>query len=193
MSQELVSMADWIDVIVPRKRNRGALAESAFDKQQRELKAKLVKQDQDRVDGYIKSFHENYDIKTHSFPKHNTPGLSRGYVPPPLVYTGPGNSLDLGPAYNEADEDAKHHDHQYHFAKTQDDVRESDQQLKAKGLDHVVEGISGKGSISNAITGGLQAAGIGIKNLFEVDSVKYPQNLPSEYATTANWYTRLST
>lgn len=109
------------------------------------------------------------------------PNLSRGYVPPPLKYTGPGNSLNIGPAYNEADADARHHDHQYHFSTNQEQIKEADSQLISKGLDHVAEGISGQGSVSNAIVGGLQAGGISIKKGVEkFIGQQYPKELPSK-------------
>lgn len=109
------------------------------------------------------------------------PNLNRGYVPPPLKYTGPGNSLNRGPAYNEADADARHHDHQYHVATNQEQIEEADSQLINKGLDHVAKGISGQGSVSNAIVGGLQAGGIGIKKGIEkIIGQQYPKGLPSK-------------
>lgn len=113
-----------------------------------------------------------------------------GFVPPPFKYLGPGNSLDRGTPYNDIDADAKEHDHAYDTAKTQDEVRASDIKLLSQSSDHIVEGISGSGSISNTVGAALAGIGIGGKYLTEkAIGVQYPKSLPqhttSPQSTTA--------
>lgn len=127
---------------------------------------------------YFDAFKDRYDKNTKSFPELPPPvkQLTRGYVPPPFNYLGPGNSLDIGPPYNEIDADAQKHDNQYNVAKTSEEVHQSDLEFLSHAGDHIIEGISGKGSISNtlgAIAGGI---GIGAKHLTEkaAGKVIYP-------------------
>jgi hypothetical protein len=104
-------------------------------------------------------------------PHSVTEGIEQaGFVPLPYKYLGPGNSLNRGPAYNQIDSDAKAHDIEYYqiekgeFSET---IEASDKRFLQKAGDHIIEGISGKGSISDtigAIAGGL---GIGSKYLIE--------------------------
>ena len=110
----------------------------------------------------------------------DNPPDNRGFVPPPFKYLGPGNSLNRGTPYNDIDADAQEHDHAYDTAKTQEDIRESDIHLLRKASDHIVEGISGRGSISNTIGGALAGIGIGGKYLIEkAVGVQYPKGLPA--------------
>lgn len=106
-----------------------------------------------------------------------------GLVPPPFKYLGPGNSLNRGPAYNQIDADAKKHDTDYNFATNQKDIHKADRDFISKAGDHIIEGISGKGSISDtigAIAGGI---GIGVKHLTESKTgVIYPSNLSGKMA-----------
>lgn len=102
-----------------------------------------------------------------------------GAVPPPFKYLGPGNSLNRGEPYNQIDADAQEHDHAYNSAKTQEQIEKSDIKLLSQASDHIVEGISGRGSISDTIGGALAGIGIGGKYLSEkAIGVQYPRNLP---------------
>lgn len=187
-------MADWFNVFVPDRHKSFKPApvpghdwswdngvwhqiphkETPEERQDREKKY------WDYLDNHIDPVTGGYSDKAKV--SVQPPNLSRGYVPPPYKYTGPGNSLDLGPAYNEADDDARHHDYQYHVATEQEQVEEADNQLISKGLDHVAEFLSGQGSVGNAITGALQSGGIGIKKAIEsVAGQQYPSGLPSKY------------
>nr|QVW56792.1 MAG: structural protein VP1 [Phylloscopus inornatus ambidensovirus] len=99
-----------------------------------------------------------------------------GFVPPPFKYLGPGNSLDSGIPYNDIDADAKIHDTQYSVAETKEDVYKSDSEFLTRSGDHIIEGISGKGSISDTIGAALGGIGIGAKHLLEkaTGSIQYP-------------------
>nr|QTZ83207.1 MAG: structural protein [Periparus ater ambidensovirus] len=91
----------------------------------------------------------------------------RGFVPPPFKYLGPGNSLQRGPAYNQIDADAQKHDEDYNKATNTQHIETADKEFIGRAGDHIIEGISGKGSISDtvgAIAGGI---GIGAKHLVE--------------------------
>lgn len=109
---------------------------------------------------------------------------ARGLVPPPFKYLGPGNSLDRGTPYNEIDADAKKHDIAYNNAKTHKDIAASDIQLLGEASDHIIEGISGRGSVSNTIGGALAGIGIGGKYLTEkaVGPI-YPSTFSGNYGT----------
>ena len=99
-----------------------------------------------------------------------------GFVPPPFKYLGPGNSLNRGPAYNYIDDDARIHDQEYSQAYSEQDIHNSDKNFINKAIDHVVEGISGKGSISDTVGSVLGAVGIGSKHFVEksIGKVIYP-------------------
>ena len=102
-----------------------------------------------------------------------------GFVPSPFKYLGPGNSLNRGIPYNDIDADAEEHDHAYNTAKIQDDIHNSDIKLLGKASDHFIEGISGRGSISDTIGGALAGIGIGAKYHTEKRiGVQYPKHLP---------------
>lgn len=91
----------------------------------------------------------------------------RGFVPPPFKYLGPGNSLNQGPAYNYIDDDAKIHDTEYSVAETAEQVQESDKNFISRAIDHIAEGLTGKGTIGDTVGGALGAVGIGSKHLLE--------------------------
>ena len=125
---------------------------------------------------YFDAFEKKYDKKTHSFPAEVKPQLTRGYVPPPFNYLGPGNSLNAGVPYNFVDADAEKHDHQYNTAKTSQDVQSSDLEFISHAGDHIVEGISGQGSISDTLGAIAGIVGIGGKHLTEktIGKTLYP-------------------
>ena len=111
----------------------------------------------------------------------DNPSVDKGFVPIPFQYLGPGNSLNKGEPYNNIDADAKKHDIAYSIAKTQEDVRKADIHLLREASDHIVQGISGSGSISDTIGSVLAAGGIGSKYLIEkAVGVQYPRNLPTK-------------
>lgn len=91
----------------------------------------------------------------------------RGLVPPPFKYLGPGNSLNQGTAYNQIDEDAQIHDTEYSVAKTEAEVQASDRKFISGAVDHIAEGLTGKGTIGDSLGGALGAVGIGSKHLLE--------------------------
>jgi hypothetical protein len=91
----------------------------------------------------------------------------RGLVPPPFKYLGPGNSLNQGTAYNQIDEDAQIHDTEYSVAKTEAEVQASDRKFISGAVDHIAEGLTGKGTIGDSLGGALGAVGIGGKHLLE--------------------------
>lgn len=99
-----------------------------------------------------------------------------GFVPPPFKYLGPGNSLNRGQPYNYIDDDARTHDIEYNQAKTIEDVYKSDQKFISAAGDHFIEGLSGKGSISDTIGAAIGGIGIGAKHLFEksTGTIVYP-------------------
>nr|QVW56780.1 MAG: VP1 [Turdus naumanni parvoviridae sp.] len=91
----------------------------------------------------------------------------QGFALPGTKYTGPGNSLNRGPGVNQADEDAKKHDKEYHTAKSHKDIQKSDISLLQRAGDHFIEGISGKGTLGDTILSAAQGIGIGGKYLAE--------------------------
>lgn len=99
-----------------------------------------------------------------------------GFVPPPFKYLGPGNSLNRGPAYNYIDDDARSHDIEYSKAYSQQDIYNSDKRFITKAFDHIAEGISGKGKLSDTIGSIAGAVGIGSKHLIEkaTGNIIYP-------------------
>lgn len=109
---------------------------------------------------------------------------ARGYTLPLHKYTGPGNPLENGEPFNQADADSKKHDSDYNLAETQEDIQKADSKYITRAGDHVIEGIFGGGSISDTITGAVGGIGIGLKKAAEsVVGVQYPKNLPT--STTA--------
>lgn len=103
---------------------------------------------------------------------------AQGYVVPPFKYLGPGNSLDRGKPYNNIDEDARQHDNEYYSAKSDKDIYNSDTSFISKASDHLIEGISGKGSISDTIGAAIGGIGIGVKHVIEKNTgVLYPSKL----------------
>lgn len=105
----------------------------------------------------------------------------RGYVLPGFRYLGPGNSLNRGEPTNQIDADAQKHDNQYNQASTSQHIKTADTEFTHKAIDHVIEGISGKGSISNTIGGIVGSIGIGAKNLLESKTgILYP-NISGKY------------
>lgn len=110
-----------------------------------------------------------------------------GFVPLPYKYLGPGNSLTRGEPYNQIDAHAKEHDIAYDSAKTQEDIRRADIKLLGEASNHIVEGISGRGSISDTVGSALAGLGIGAKYLLEKQTgVLYPKNLPNETTTQSS-------
>lgn len=109
-----------------------------------------------------------------------------GLVPPPFKYLGPGNSLNRGPAYNQIDADAEIHDLEYQKGEFQEEIAESDRRFLQKAGDHIIEGISGKGSVSDTIGSIAGGIGIGIKHIAEKVSGKtyYPSNLTGKHASS---------
>lgn len=128
---------------------------------------------QQSVRDYINAFKKNH-------PEYNqadgTFQPSRGLVPPPFKYLGPGNSLDQGSPYNHIDADARKHDYAYHTSNSDSDVVEADHKFIQEAGDHIIEGINLQGSIGDtlgAVAGGL---GIGAKSVIEQKTgVLYPQ------------------
>ena len=100
----------------------------------------------------------------------------QGLVPPPFKYLGPGNSINRGSPYNQIDSDAKKHDIQYSQATTKEEVQKSDKEFISKSRDHIAEGLSGKGSISDIIGATIGGIGIGFKYNAEklTDKTFYP-------------------
>lgn len=120
---------------------------------------------------YLESNFQKIDLSTFNKPK-------TGLVPPPFKYLGPGNTLNVGPAYNSIDEDAKVHDIQYSQATREEHIFDSDKEFLKKAGDHFIEGISGKGTISDTIGSVVGLTGIGVKNSIEKHTgVIYPSNL----------------
>lgn len=91
----------------------------------------------------------------------------QGLVPPPFKYLGPGNSLNRGEPYNEVDADAKEHDEAYNRYEVSSDIENADRDFIHKTADHFIEGIEGKGSLSNTVGAFLGGTGIGAKHLTE--------------------------
>lgn len=87
----------------------------------------------------------------------------QGLALPGTKYTGPGNSLNRGPGINESDDDAHIHDTEYHTARSHQDIQKADINLLSRAGDHIIEGISGEGTLGNTILSAVQAAGIGTK------------------------------
>lgn len=92
---------------------------------------------------------------------------NQGLALPGTKYTGPGNSLNRGPGVNQADDDAQIHDTEYDTATSHKDIQKADINLLQRASDHIVEGISGKGSIGDTILSSIQGIGIGGKYLAE--------------------------
>lgn len=90
-----------------------------------------------------------------------------GLVPPPFKYLGPGNSLNKGEPYNEIDADALEHDIAYNTAENKENIFHADKKFLSQVGDHLAEGISGHGSISNSIGAALGGVGIGLKHSVE--------------------------
>lgn len=164
-------------------------------------RAQEIDNEQKRTEDYVTTFHNTHknlpeirilnskkqstlikegdDPKFYAHPEEISD--FNGLVPKPFKYLGPGNSLDRGIPYNDIDEDAKEHDIAYDSAKTQEEIQRSDIHLLRKASDHIIEGISGRGSISDTIGGTLAGLGIGAKKLVEDKvGVKYPPNLPPQ-------------
>lgn len=109
---------------------------------------------------------------------------TNGLVLPPFKYLGPGNSLNRGQPFNQIDADAQVHDIQYSQAKNSKDVQDSDKEFLRKSGDHIAEGLSGKGSISDTL--GAIAGGLGIGTKYSVEKAigkpLYP-SISGKYAT----------
>lgn len=115
----------------------------------------------------------------------DNPTEHRGFVPVPYKYLGPGNSLNRGEPYNNIDAHAQEHDIAYSSSKTQEDIKEADIKLLKQASDHFVEGVSGRGSISDTIGSALAGIGIGSKYIVEKGTgVLYPPNLPTRSPIT---------
>lgn len=100
---------------------------------------------------------------------------SRGLVPPPLKYLGPGNSINRGEPYNNVDADALEHDKAYEASKSALDVRKADKKFLTQVGDHVAETIQGKSSFSDAVASVAGGIGIGAKYIAESGiGVQYP-------------------
>nr|QVW56821.1 MAG: VP1 [Aegithalos caudatus ambidensovirus] len=155
--------------------------EKHVEKIQTEHQKQIVERDSRNVD-FVPLEHQHKDYDFVPLEDQNLKPGSRGYVLPLHKYTGPGNSLNRGPAYNYADADAKEHDIAYDRAKTSKDITTADKKYLSKAVDHVVDGLSGSGSISDTITGGIGALGIGAKYLAEKykGNIIYP-SLSGEY------------
>lgn len=161
---------------------------------------KELDQQQQKTDDYVTAFHKTHknlpqisilgarkqstlinsgDDKEYYAHPEEIPDFN-GAVPPPFKYLGPGNSLNRGQPFNEVDADAQEHDHAYNSAKTQEDVQQSDIKLLSQASDHFIEGISGRGSISNTVGSALAGIGIGAKyNIEKKVGVQYPKHLPT--------------
>lgn len=127
------------------------------------------------------------DVDILPIEQQNIEGEKAGWVPAPYKYAGPGNSLNRGPAYDLVDESARQHDIAYDKAKSPEDIHKADKQFITEAGNYVAEGISGKGSISQAIGGFITGAGIGIKHLAEksTGNIIYPPMPPPSGAKRA--------
>lgn len=102
---------------------------------------------------------------------------NNGLTLPGSNYIGPGNSLPNGPPLHGPDIDAETHDKEYNIAKSHQEIQESDIKLLSNAGDHIAEGISGKGSISDSIYSTITGIGIGGKYLTEkLTGPIYPHN-----------------
>nr|WPR17928.1 MAG: capsid protein [Chemarfal virus 64] len=90
-----------------------------------------------------------------------------GLTIPGSNYIGPGNSLNRGPGTSQVDDDAHQHDHAYDQAKNFKDIQEADRTLLQQTGDHIIEGISGSGSIKDTVHGIIAGGGIAIKSAVE--------------------------
>lgn len=108
---------------------------------------------------------------------------NKGLVLPGYNYLGPGNSLNRGAPTNQIDADAQIHDHQYNESSSSQHVQTADREFTNKAVDHIIEGISGKGSIGDTIGGIVGGIGIGGKRLVESLAGKtlYPSNISGKY------------
>lgn len=90
-------------------------------------------------------------------------------------YLGPGNPLDNGEPTNSADRIARQHDYEYHYAKTKEDIFESDRKAIAAFSEDFIQ--------NKSIGGLVGAAGLSIKHGVELlaDTVIYPK-LSGKYA-----------
>lgn len=88
----------------------------------------------------------------------------RGFAVPPWDYLGPGNGFDRGFGFDLVDRDARRHDYRYIVDK---DVSEADKEFIKQASDHFIEGLQGKGSVSDTIGGALGTVGIGVKHIIE--------------------------
>ena len=90
----------------------------------------------------------------------------RGFVLPGYNYLGPGNSLNRGPPVNATDGIAQAHDHEYHNAKSVEDIRRSDRTAIRE---------FSKQAFKGSLGGVIGAAGIGLKYGVEsITGVQYP-------------------
>lgn len=107
---------------------------------------------------------------------------SRGLVPPPFKYLGPGNTIDRGDPYNQVDADALEHDKAYERSQSTLDIRKADKKFLTQVGDHIAESIQGKSSISDSVASVAGGIGIGSKYIAESGiGVQYP-SISGKYA-----------
>lgn len=118
---------------------------------------------------------EIHELRAQELSRH-LESKRRGLVPPPFKYLGPGNSIDRGKPYNEIDDDARTHDIEYTKAKEHNQILKSDEDFLRRAGDHIADGLSGKGTVSDTFGAVLGGIGIGGKHLFEksLGTVYYP-------------------
>lgn len=139
------------------------------------IKSSII--NRDRIDNYSKVFARRIEIgdiepvtlqNVHNQKEHIQQNKDQqGLALPGTKYTGPGNSLNRGVGINQADEDARIHDEEYNTAKSHQNIQEADLKLLQRAGSHIVEGISGQGTIGDTFLAGVQALGIGSKYLLE--------------------------
>jgi hypothetical protein len=114
-----------------------------------------------------KNLIKKLEVTETDYPGPAVPSYDTGFVAPPYKYLGPGNSLNRGNTDIQIDQDAKIHDTEYSQATNQQQIEQSDKDFISKSGDHIVEAISGGGTLYDtvgAIAGGI---GIGAKLLTE--------------------------
>lgn len=144
-----------------------------------------------KPDNYVQSSKKTYDFREDFVPLEHQhtdsdfiaiPDQHSGLVPPPFKYLGPGNSLDRGQPYNLVDQDAYEHDLQYSKNTNSNNIQNADKDFIKKTSDHIVEGLQGKGSISDFIGGVAGHIGIGVKhNLEKHIGQLYPNSFSGKY------------
>lgn len=105
-----------------------------------------------RRQAYIDRYKNTHSIETRS-----------GFTLFGSNYIGPLNTVPNGPPLHGPDIDAETHDKKYDTAKSHSDIQEADIHLLKEAGDHIAEGISGTGSLSDTFYSTLTGIGIGGK------------------------------